>query len=314
MARQGLKIDADFTEDAVALAIESFLSLVSFPFLRFSLLPFSRAKERWLGADARVHGSNLRFRPIYMQFKRPSAYPEQSASRIIKDRKKVKPQPLRTGPRTLFFGLREKRPHHLDYQHNVLHRLRRRLSQRSLGDAVYVCPLFLDRSAYRFHLHISALRRWPFFWRLPWDLDELLLDDSGNRVRFDRIPVLAEHICIPPHKRVSSAKHSYSFTEDGDQVCFHSPESVHEECLPLSKWLAGLSAQQVRSDSYIDAKTAIEVLHGLVYGEKEEEPLPFPKDLFETDDGIQAWLHWGQFLRDTYGIEQFALAQWDERQ
>jgi hypothetical protein len=311
MTRQELLIDADFTEDAVALAIESFLSMVSFPFMRFSLLPFSRSKERWLGADARLQGSKFRFRPLYMQFKRPSAYSDQSKSRIIKDRKNVTPAPLQTAPRTLFFNLRKKQKDHEDFQHNILFRLRQRLNRRNLGDAVYVCPLFLDRSAYRFHVHIAALKQWPFFWRHPYDWNELLLDDSGHTVRFDRIPVLSEHICIPPHTSVLDAKHSYSFTEAGTQVCFHSPESVNEGCVPLSKWLT-IIVDKPSEDAYLNTNTARDALRSVVLGEERDEPLPHAKDILESKDGIQSWLSWGHFLRETYGIQQFALARWED--
>ena len=52
--RHGLRIDANYTEDVVGFALESFLTLLSFPRQRFSIEPFSRGKERWLGADARL--------------------------------------------------------------------------------------------------------------------------------------------------------------------------------------------------------------------------------------------------------------------
>ena len=69
MARQGLRIDANYVEDVVAIEIASFLAKVSFPQLRFSIEPMSRARERWLGADARLTDSMRGFLPFYMQFK-----------------------------------------------------------------------------------------------------------------------------------------------------------------------------------------------------------------------------------------------------
>jgi hypothetical protein len=72
--KNSLRLDADYTEDVVGFALESFLTLLSFPRHRFSIEPFSRAKERWLGADARLFSHRITgFRPFYMQFKRPSA-------------------------------------------------------------------------------------------------------------------------------------------------------------------------------------------------------------------------------------------------
>src|SRR3546814_10714838 len=87
-----------------------------------------------------------------MQFKRPAAYPDFSTSKIVTDRRKAG---LTSTPHALYFPLRQKRETHQDFQHNVLLRLRQRLLNHGLGDAVYVCPLFLDRSAYRLNMHRS---------------------------------------------------------------------------------------------------------------------------------------------------------------
>lgn len=81
--KNSLRLDADFTEDTVGFALESFLSILSFPRLRFSIEPFSRGKERWLGADARLNGHMVGFKPFYMQFKRPSAYPDTSTACVV---------------------------------------------------------------------------------------------------------------------------------------------------------------------------------------------------------------------------------------
>src|SRR3989338_7440049 len=118
--------NANFTEDTVALAIESFLSVLGFPRLHFSIELFSRAKERWLGADGRLHREIKGFRPFYMQFKRPSAYPDGSISKIISQRRASS---LSVAPRSLFFKLQDKQKNHHDYQHNVLFKLRRRLQR-----------------------------------------------------------------------------------------------------------------------------------------------------------------------------------------
>src|SRR5690606_39402522 len=104
--KNSLRLDADFTEDTVGFALEAFLTLLSFPRLRFTIEPFSRSRERWLGADARLMGSRIRgFRPFYMQFKRPSAYPDASKAKVVTDRKKLE---LSVAPRSLFFPLRAK--------------------------------------------------------------------------------------------------------------------------------------------------------------------------------------------------------------
>ena len=157
---------ADYTEDNVAVVLERFLTLLSFPRERFSIEVASRSKERYLGADARLNSAIRSFRPFYMQFKRPSAYPERSSSRIITDRTRLG---VASRPHALFFGLRSKKPSQSDFQHNILFRLRRRLIARRLGEAVYVCPLFLNNAAYRSAIHWSGFFHILSFWRrTPW--------------------------------------------------------------------------------------------------------------------------------------------------
>jgi len=76
---------ADYSEDVVSMALDSFFTVANLPHLRVSIEPFSRGKERWLGADAKMLTKIAGFRPFYMQFKKPSAYPVDSRSRIIAD-------------------------------------------------------------------------------------------------------------------------------------------------------------------------------------------------------------------------------------
>ncbi|KJJ99201.1 hypothetical protein UB44_13755 [Burkholderiaceae bacterium 26] len=310
--KNSLRLDADFTEDTVGFALESFLSLLSFPRFRFSIEPFSRGRERWLGADARLNGRISGFKPFYMQFKRPSAYPDASSAKIISDRKSLG---LPVAPRALYFSLREKQPSHKDYQHNILFRLRKRLVTRNVGDAAYVCPLFLDRSAYRFHVHLAGLRRWPRFWRYdPWELEDILMNGSGGTVNFNAIPVLREHVSIPPHDMVTSAKHSYSFAEQGSDLCFHSPLAIPEGAHTLAYFLKGVVGNPQSDEGFIPSDAANGMLHELFSGEEGEEPSALlPEDFSSSvEDGIASWLHWGDYLKTEHQIEQFALVRWTD--
>ena len=309
MKKNGLRIDANYTEDVVGFALESFLTLLGFPRQRFTIEPFSRAEERWLGADARLHSAIRGFRPFYMQFKRPAAYPDHSNSKIIRDRRK---SGLSVAPRALYFPLRRKQESHRDFQHNVLLRLREKLLKRDLGDAAYVCPLFLDRSAYRLSLHWSGLTRWPRFWRHhPWEWEDLLLEDGGSTAHFERLPVLAEHITVPPHKRVTSATHSYSFTDEGTELCFHSPQALPEGSMSLATFLAKLVSGFLRGEklSPDGSDAMLTELIGTVYGDHgADAPLHLP----EGDDALGRWFVWGDHLRTHYAIEQYALVRWEK--
>jgi hypothetical protein len=307
-----LLLSPNYTEDTVGFALESFLSLLSFPRRRFSIEPFSRGKERWLGADARLEGRLKSFKPFYMQFKRPFAYAGHSKARIIKDRLGLN---LDASPHALFFGLHPKKPHHADFQHNVLFRLRRRLLKLGIGDAAYVCPLFLDRAAYRSNLHLAGLRMWPRFWRVhPWEMEELLLHTGPGAVavNFSAVPVLREHITIPPHAQVADASHSYSFTESGDQVCFHSPISLPDSQSSLADFLVRVSGAIGRQDGFIYADGASEMLSNLLYfSQEDEQPLgiSFPVG---DGDGVSRWQEFGRVLRTDFGIEQYAFVNWND--
>jgi hypothetical protein len=300
-----MRIDADFSEDTVSITIGTYLDVLSFPRLSFSVEPFFRNEERWLGADARLFDHVRHIYPFYMQFKRPQAYPDASRAKIIKERKDLVP-PLSTSPRTLFFNLREKKPHHSDYQHNILFRLNRRLRRYNLGDAAYVCPLFLRREAYRHHTHLAALRgrgRWP---RYAFDLEDLVIIHRRMRIEFGRLPFFAEHITIPPHDSVISAKHSYSFLEDGSEICFHSPVALRDTVVKLSAWLSELSSVFLRGETVVRSDNALEQLWLLTSQNNEDAGFEFT-DIAGTQAGFEGWLVWGDFLWREYAIEQYAF-------
>lgn len=301
----GHRLDANYTEEVVGFALESFLTLVSFPRPLFTIEPFSQSEERRLGADARLHARIRGFRPFYMQFKKPAAYTELSPSRMVKDRRTLG---LEVEPHSLFFPLRKKAEHHSDFQHNVLFNLGIMLRQANMGDAAYVCPLFLDRSAYRHQLHWSGVRQWLRFWDdAPWRRGSVDVNLQSGVIRFDRTLLFAEHITIPPHALVTDAKHRYSFTEAGAQVCFHSPEAVPEGPELLTKFLTRISNGFLTDGPKLRPNDSIGYLRKLVEIADESYGVDRP---FE-DDPIGAWMAWGNHLKQVHDIDQFALVRWE---
>ena len=306
-SKRSLLERADYTEDNVAVVIERFLTILAFPTERFSIEVISRSRERYLGADARLNGAIRGFRPFYMQFKRPSAYPDHSSSRIITARDKLG---VGSQPHALFFRLRDKKPSHNDLQHNILYRLRQRLLARQLGEAAYVCPLFLDHAAYRSAVHHTGFIRWFSFWRRdPWFYRNVMLNYDGSPVSFDRIPILAEHVTIPPHAVVTTASHHYSFNEQGRDLCFHEPAALGEDA---STTLAKFLAREVERFRGEDGKVSIDESDGLlkeliaeVYGERARLD-----DLGDTPIG--RWYGFGARLRRDFNIVQYAFVRWDK--
>jgi hypothetical protein len=307
---KGHRIDANYTEEVVGFALEAYLTLLSFPRQRFSIEPFSRSKERWIGADGRLHGSIKRFTPFYMQFKRPFAYPDYSVSKIISGRKVEK---LNTSPLSLYFPLRQKQPSHNHFQHNVLFRLNRRLRKYGLGDAAYVCPLFLDRSAYRSNLHIAGLFQWARFWHYyPYNLESVMIENGGNKIRFDRVPVLTEHISVPPHEVVKTASHSYSFNENGTELCFHSPASLPEGSSDFASFLSGISEGFLDGETGLPPDGSAQLLKELMSDVLGDQEAPLLMPYADGSDPIGRWFAWGDYLRAEYAINQFAMVRWEE--
>ena len=306
MSKRSHLLQADFTEDNVSVALQMLLTTLSFPFHRFSVDMMARKRERYLGADARLNGRIRGFRPFYMQFKRPSAYPDYSTSKIVADRAALG---MSCAPYALFFPLREKKLGQRDFQHNALLKLRRRLQPRGLGEAAYVCPLFLDHVLYRSAMHHNGLLHRFAFWRHdPWLLEEMLIHDGGRTIAFDRIPILAEHVTIPPHVAVTDAKHHYSFNESGGQLCFHDPTALPEGSSSLAKFLTQVAEGFLGDRGKLQADESDEVLRGLsaeLYGERVDL-----EDL--GDDPIGRWYDWGDRLQRDFGIAQYAFIQWDK--
>lgn len=215
----------DFTEELVGFMIQSMLTITRFPRASFALVPLSKKDEVIYGADAFIDSIS----PFYIQFKRTFAYPDFSKSHIIKDRKNLK---ANCSPQSLFFELRDKQPKHTDYQHNVLFDLKSKLESSGKGTAFYTAPLFLNRSAYHLALHMSSLLSWrPWHWFMDEPFHKQtqnIITPTGN-IKFQNIPILKEHIVIPPHKKVTTHKHKYSFLENGKEVCFHEPTILNDE-------------------------------------------------------------------------------------
>lgn len=310
--RQGLRLDAEFTEETIATVIQLLLTLMSFPRQRFTVESFSGADERRLGADARLEGSKIRgFRPFYMQFKRPSAYPDNSRSKIVKQRKQ---RGMIVSPRSLFFELRNKQPHHHNCQHNILRRLHVRLRKYNLGDAAYVCPLFLDRSAYTYHVHLAGIKMWNPFWRFrPWHLGPLQINQIGDKtIDFQQIPIFAEHISIPPHDYVKNTNHRYSFDESGKNLCFHSPATLPDEAITLGMYLNTIKRAFLSDEGKVTPNTAYQSLLDLSNTENSKEPALVEKTALDPEDPIGSWLFLGDFLRREHNIEQFAFISWND--
>lgn len=293
----------DFTEDLVSCMVQMLLTIVRFPRAPFALVPLSKKQERYLGADVKIESIT----PLYLQFKRPFAYRDTSTAKFLKERKKLG---LSNSPRVLYFELRNKQKGQTRYQHNILYKLRERLTRRGLGEALYVAPLFLSRTAYASSIHLSAILSWrPWYW---FDIDHFSRSDinifgpSGS-IRFQNIPILKEHITIPPHTLVSNHKHRYSYLERGNEACFHSPEAIEnnnnlgEVIYNLLRFQNGEPTMEM-----IDYEGSLDFLHEL------KESISIESAITENQvNGIfDQWANFGEILKQKYEIEQFMFVRY----
>jgi len=291
-------LSPDFTEDLVAFMVQSMLTISRFPRAPFALVPLSKTDEVIYGADALIESIS----PIYIQFKRSFAYPENSASKIIKDRKVLK---VDYAPKALFFYLRAKKPHHTDFQHNVLFDLKSKLDSTGKGRAFYAAPLFLNRTAYLLAVHMSVLlswRPWHYFRDYPFfEQTQTVLTSTGS-VRFQNIPILKEHIVIPPHARVTTHRHRYSYLETGTDVCFHQPtqvdgaNSLGQEIYDFLRFRDGQPTTEMLdfedSVSFVD-----DLSSGIIDLSRQRM----------SDSIVNRWIAFGEHLRKEFEIFQFGL-------
>lgn len=288
----------DFTEEIVGFMIQSMLTITRFPKAPFALVPLSKKNEVIYGADAFIDSIS----PFYIQFKRTFAYPDFSTSHIIKDRKKLN---ANYSPRSLFFELRDKQPKHTDYQHNILFYLKSKLEANGKGTAFYTAPLFLNRSAYHLAVHMSSLLSWrPWHWFMDepfYRQIQNIITPTGN-IRFQNIPILKEHIVIPPHIKVTTHKHKYSYLESGKEICFHDPTILdNQQTLgqTIYNFLNFKDGQP--TTEMINLSESTDLLDNLQNGIFKETQKN------NNDNIIENWIDFGEKLRTEFEIYQFML-------
>ncbi|WP_221793979.1 hypothetical protein [Aquisediminimonas sediminicola] len=138
-----------------------------------------------------------------------------------------------------------------------------------------------------------------------------MLEDGGRRIRFDRIPVFAEHITVPPHVAVTTASHKYSFTESETDLCFHLPEVLPDGSMDLTTFLGKASAEFLDGGEKLSPDGPDQMLGELIAGVYGDQGTAAPTFRTEGEDPIGRWFSWGDHLRSEYEIEQFAFVRWE---
>jgi hypothetical protein len=314
----GNLIEPDFTEELVGFMIQHHLSICSFPGKPLFMLPLSAARENELGADVEIKA----IKPLYLQFKKSNGYPDYSSSKILKDRKLLGQS---NSPTVLFFGLRKLGAKQEVLQHNLLLNLRNKLRRGSIGDAMYVAPLFWDKKRYSWEIYNTAYWNWHYHsGPIQYSYNSLKIKYDATkkhaRVNFASLPIFDGHICIPPHAAVKNddPNHKYSYLQSGQEVCFHSP-SIVELSVGLGQYIDGFANMQDGLDS--NGGSRIEEAANLF---QELNLLAFPQaeQTLATISGtsqsertpsqllLDNWAAFGEKLYDEYRISQFLLIEY----
>lgn len=215
---RGFKIKSNLSEKQIEADIATYLGWIS----PGGSLPF-----RLIDIDEQVTGADKMFNhviPVYMQFKvseglRPAKapgfiYPKTPLHHIRRYRRN---HGLADDP-TFYFKLRDRADNAEDFQHNIL----LKLNNTSNARAFYVAPLLFDKEIYFNNLCNPAVSSMPdpFYYR------NIALYDKAWISYIGMIPLLRGHVSIPPMERVTHSHHYYSFSENGDDIAFHSPSRV----------------------------------------------------------------------------------------
>jgi hypothetical protein len=313
---RGNLIEPDFTEELVGFMIQHHLSISSFPGKPLFMLPLSAKQENELGADVEIEA----IKPLYLQFKKSTGYPNYSSSKILKDRVKLGQS---NSPIVLFFGLRKLGAQQKVLQHNLLLKLRNKLRRGSIGDAMYVAPLFWDKKRYSWEIYNTAYWNWHYhFGPIQYSYNYLRIKYDATkkhaRVNFASLPIFDGHICIPPHASVKDPNHKYSYLQSGQSVCFHSP-SIVEVSVNLGEYLNGFTSMQDGLNSnggsrIGEAANLFQELNLLAFPQAEQTPTitsgssqsaRTPSQLLLDD-----WAAFGEKLYDEYRISQFLLIEY----
>jgi hypothetical protein len=229
------QIESTFAEPQIEKDISHYLGYIT---------PIGQAPFLlWDGEEA-ISGADAKFDcaiPIYMQFKVShglksiSSIPlsdRKNRSMLEEVRKFRFDNNLDDNP-TLYFGLRKKAKNADEFQHNLL----LKYAGNPNFHAIYVAPLTLDRNFYENSLMNSATRflNFPFYYE-----EYITIHQRQWASHLGMVPFLRNFISIVPHERIDTELHYYSFSQNGTDIAWHSPQYLQEGPSRLSDTLSGI--------------------------------------------------------------------------
>ncbi len=143
---------------------------------------------------------------------------------------------------------------------------------------------------------------WHWFKHDPFYLQAQNIFTSTGNIRFQNIPILKEHIVIPPHTKVTTHRHKYSYLESGKEICFHDPTNIDyyatlgQAIYDFLKFSDGQPTTGMIN--LIESNSLLSRLREGILGETS---------LYQDPNIIGRWIEFGERLRTDFDIYQFML-------
>jgi hypothetical protein len=293
MAYPGYVIRGELSEDQVEADVAGFLGWCT---------PEGEPRFQLRATDESLTGADKTFDVgalLYLQFKRSDGLPPWDRPKKIRanesklqDIRRFRQEAALYDSPSLFFGLRKRATHALDFQHNVL----MHCHQPPTSYGVYVAPLHLTAATYD-----AALGASPRYLAWPFERRIYEIHMRGWVSRFGAIPFLRGHVSISPHDHVSSEDHYYAYSPAGAEVSWHSPKTLTRGPSRLSDFMVRFFNETLLAD---DGMRSFDQLDSLIAA----GALPHAQHVvFRGTTPLERLYHYGEWLRDTFEIRQFVL-------
>ena len=163
---------------------------------------------------------------------------------------------------------------------------------------MYVAPLTLSIDEYNDNLRASLINRLftidPFFYR------EERIFTSTVRNHLGIVPFLRGHISIPPHEKVTTSEHYYSYSKSGGNIAWHSGEKLKGDYRLSSQFTQILNYAYSNESLGYNKEEYVKFIEAFM--DKSDE-----KSDLQGDSIDRRIIEFGIFLKQVYNIKLMIL-------
>lgn len=292
-----LRLNSELSEKQIEADVATYFGWIT---------PDGQMPFRLLDIDEQVYGADKQYDwvvPIYMQFKVAEGLsplsqfdirrsPQRNIQRFRQNNN------LFHNP-TLYFKLRELAKNATEYQHNILYNL----AHKPNIFAFYVAPLTLYKNEYDRLLFDNDHRylTHPYYY-----YREQKIRNSDCVSLIKGVPFLRAHISIFPHEEIRHAEHYYSFSPNGTEIAWHSPQYLPDSVTRLSDTLSRIVALANNKERWFSIKEYAELVSSFT------SELRLPDMNNNNDFPLTTIQDFGRSLYATYNIRQILLSTTNE--